>query len=81
MEEHLQLWWDLFAKHVQPKLDSTCSGLAGKLSQVDLSEKTGSAITGVAGLEKKQATSHYARADYPWITPPSQNKAEKSIGG
>ncbi|GIX69312.1 glycogenin-1, partial [Caerostris extrusa] len=34
--EHLQMWWDIFMKHVQPNLTEECKGIAGELSKLHL---------------------------------------------
>ncbi|KFM73844.1 Glycogenin-1, partial [Stegodyphus mimosarum] len=35
-QEHLQIWWDIFMKHVQPSLTEECKGIAGELSKLHL---------------------------------------------
>ncbi|KAG8190788.1 hypothetical protein JTE90_005824 [Oedothorax gibbosus] len=39
--EHLQLWWDLFMKYVQPNLTEECRGIAGELSKLHLGPASG----------------------------------------
>ncbi|XP_015906265.1 glycogenin-1 isoform X2 [Parasteatoda tepidariorum] len=43
-QEHLQMWWDVFMKHVQPNLSEECTGIAGELSKLQLGV-SGSGLT------------------------------------
>ena len=40
LQELLQLWWDLFCRHVHPELSTEMGGLAGQFARVSLGEKT-----------------------------------------
>ncbi|KAL4121374.1 hypothetical protein QTP88_013899 [Uroleucon formosanum] len=40
LQELLQLWWDLFCRHVHPGLSTEMGGLAGQFARVSLGEKT-----------------------------------------
>jgi glycogenin glucosyltransferase len=40
LQELLQLWWDLFCRHVHPGLSTEMGGLAGQFARVPLGEKT-----------------------------------------
>ncbi|XP_003242490.1 glycogenin-1 isoform X2 [Acyrthosiphon pisum] len=40
LQELLQLWWDLFCRHVHPRLSTEMGGLAGQFARVPLGEKT-----------------------------------------
>ncbi|GFW08060.1 glycogenin-1 [Trichonephila clavipes] len=44
---HLQLWWDIFMKHVQPNLTEECKGIAAELSKLHL---------GSAGMASAQSS-------------------------
>lgn len=59
--EHVQHWWNLFASGVQPKLDTTCSGICAHLAQLDLSQGSSESYTGVSqtddSLSQQSATS------------------------
>ncbi|XP_028968438.1 glycogenin-1 [Galendromus occidentalis] len=35
-QQHLQLWWDIFMSHVQPRLSTDCAGLAGEMSKLSI---------------------------------------------
>lgn len=40
-QEHLQMWWNIFTKHVQPGLTEECKGLAGALSRMYIDAPSG----------------------------------------
>lgn len=40
LQELLQLWWDLFCRHVHPGLSTEMGGLAGQFARVSLGEKS-----------------------------------------
>jgi len=36
--EHVQIWWDIFVNRVKPVLSPECTGLAGNLANLNISE-------------------------------------------
>ncbi|XP_023228298.1 glycogenin-1-like isoform X3 [Centruroides sculpturatus] len=64
LEEHLRLWWNIFATQVQPFLQPDCAGLAGALSRVSLEEGEGRTPETAASSQARRHAWERGQIDY-----------------
>ncbi|XP_054710054.1 glycogenin-1-like isoform X2 [Uloborus diversus] len=81
--EHLQLWWDLFMRQVQPNLTEECSGIAGELSKLQIGPIAPGSSAFIQSSEARRYAWERGQVDYMGADAFSniEKKLQESIEG